>query len=52
MNKIFAALAAASLLAACGQSTDTTEAPAPAAPLKSGIERTGMDTSVRPQDDY
>ncbi len=52
MNRIFVALAAASLLSACGQGTDTTEAPAPAKPLKSGVELTGMDTSVRPQDDY
>lgn len=52
MRIFFAAIAAASLLAGCGQSTDTTEAPAPAAPLKSGVERTGMDTSVRPQDDF
>jgi predicted metalloendopeptidase len=52
MKKIFTALAAASLLSACGQGTDTSETPAPAAPLKSGVELTGMDTSVRPQDDY
>jgi putative endopeptidase len=52
MNKTFLILAAASLLAACGQGTETTEPAVPAAPLKSGVELTGMDTSVRPQDDY
>ena len=50
MNKTFATLLATSLLAACGQGTET--AKAPAAPLKSGVELTGMDTSVRPQDDF
>jgi len=52
MNKILAALAAAAFLAACGQETAPTEPPAPAEPLKSGVELTGMDTTVRPQDDY
>ena len=52
MNKIFLTLAVTSLLAACGQATETAEPAAPAAPLKSGVELTGMDTSVRPQDDY
>jgi putative endopeptidase len=52
MNKTFLILAAASLLAACGQGTETMEPAVPAAPLKSGVELTGMDTSVRPQDDY
>ena len=52
MNKIFLTLAVTSLLAACGQGTETAEPAAPAAPLKSGVELTGMDTSVRPQDDY
>ncbi len=52
MNKTFLILAATSLLTACGQETETTEPAVPAAPLKSGVELTGMDTSVRPQDDY
>jgi len=52
MNKIFLTLAVTSLLTACGQGTETAEPAAPAAPLKSGVELTGMDTSVRPQDDY
>jgi predicted metalloendopeptidase len=52
MNKILAALGAAAFLAACGSETAPTEAPAPVEPLKSGVELTGMDTSVRPQDDY
>jgi predicted metalloendopeptidase len=52
MNKILSALAAAALLVACSQDPATTEAPAPAEPLKSGVELTGMDTSVRPQDDF
>jgi predicted metalloendopeptidase len=52
MNKIFLTLAVTSLLAACDRGTETAEPAAPAAPLKSGVELTGMDTSVRPQDDY
>ncbi len=52
MNKIFLILAVTSLLAACGKGTETAEPAAPAAPLKSGVELTGLDTSVRPQDDY
>jgi len=52
MNKILALALSAALLTACGQETATTEPAAPPAPLKSGIELTGMDTSVRPQDDY
>jgi putative endopeptidase len=52
MNKILLTLAVVSLLAACGQGTETAEPAAPAAPLKSGVELTGLDTSVRPQDDY
>jgi len=52
MNKILAALTAAVFLAACGSETAPIEAPAPAEPLKSGVELTGMDTTVRPQDDY
>jgi predicted metalloendopeptidase len=52
MNKIIAVALSAALLTACGQETATTEPAAPPAPLKSGIELGGMDTSVRPQDDY
>jgi predicted metalloendopeptidase len=52
MNKILAALGAAVFLAACGSEPEPTEAPASAEPLKSGVELTGMDTSVRPQDNY
>jgi len=50
MNKILSALAALFLVAACSQDSTTPEAPA--APLKSGVEMTGMDLTVRPQDDY
>lgn len=50
MRKIFAALTTTALLVACGQDTSTTGAPTVA--LKSGVELTGMDTSVRPQDDF
>jgi putative endopeptidase len=52
MNKILTALAALFLVAACSQESTTTEPAAPAAPLKSGIETTGMDLTVRPQDDF
>ena len=52
MNKILAALAAAAFLTACGSETAPTETPAPTEALKSGVELTGMDTTVRPQDDY
>ena len=52
MNKILSALAALFLVAACSQESTTTEPEVPAAPLKSGIETTGMDLSVRPQDDF
>jgi len=52
MNKILAALGTAAFLAACGSETAPTEAPAPIEPLKSGVELTGMNTAVRPQDDY
>jgi putative endopeptidase len=52
MNKIILTVAVTSLLAACGQGTETAEPATPAEPLKSGVELTGMDTSVRPQDDY
>jgi len=52
MNKILSALAAVLLVSACSQDTATTEPETPPAPLKSGIELTGMDLDVRPQDDY
>ncbi|MGI9272174.1 MAG: M13 family metallopeptidase [Woeseiaceae bacterium] len=52
MTKILTAFAAALLMAACGQDTAPTEPAAPPAPLKSGVELTGMDLSIRPQDDY
>ena len=52
MKKIFAALTTVALLVACGQDTAPTQAPAPAEPLKSGVELAGMDLSVRPQDDF
>jgi predicted metalloendopeptidase len=52
MNKILPALTALVFLAACSQESTTSETSAPAAPLKSGVETTGMDLSVRPQDDY
>ena len=50
MKKIFAALATATLLVACSHDNAPTDAAAAA--LKSGVELTGMDSSVRPQDDY
>jgi predicted metalloendopeptidase len=46
--KYLSILMMAALLAACNQVTET---PAPVA-LKSGVELTGMDKSVRPQDNY
>ena len=52
MNKPSLALAALLLVAACSQDSTTNEAEAPASPLKSGVEMTGMDLTVRPQDDY
>jgi len=52
MTKTLAALAASFLIAACGQESTTSETEAPAAPLQSGIETTGMDLTVRPQDDF
>ncbi len=56
MNKILIILFAVATLTACSQEPASSEPPveAPAAqqPLKSGVELTGMDTNVRPQDDY
>jgi predicted metalloendopeptidase len=52
MNRIIALALSASLLTACGQEPAATEPAPPPAALKSGVELTGMDTSVRPQDDY
>ena len=56
MNKLITALALAMLLAACGPDSQTGVPAAPGAAqepaLKSGVDTEGMDTSVRPQDDY
>ncbi len=48
MKTIVSVLAALMLVSACGQE----QASEPATPLKSGVDLTGMDLSVRPQDDY
>ena len=53
MKDICIVLAGAILLSACQPATDSAEAAAkPAIPLESGIDFAGMDTSVRPQDDF
>ncbi len=53
MDRLYTALAAACLLAACnGEPTPQADAAAPATALQSGIDFAGMDTSVRPQDDF
>ena len=53
MKNICIVLAGVFLLSACQPSTDSAEAAArPAVPLESGIDFAGMDTSVRPQDDF
>jgi predicted metalloendopeptidase len=52
MKKLITALAAAALLTACGKEPAPPVAEAPPAPLKSGVDLAGMDTSVRPQDNY
>ncbi len=53
MRKPCIVLAALTLLSACQPASDSTEtATQPAAPLNSGIDFAGMDTSVRPQDDF
>jgi putative endopeptidase len=52
MKTLISALAAAALLTACGKEPAPPTAEAPAATLKSGVDLAGMDTSVRPQDDY
>lgn len=51
MNKTLSALAAVLLMAACGQETASVDTGTPLA-LNSGVNLSGMDTSVRPQDDY
>jgi len=53
MNKLLFSASALLMLAACGQEQATTEPTADEAPgLKSGIDVAGMDTSVRPGDDF
>lgn len=52
MKKILLAVVTTTLFGACNQSPAPTGTPAPAAALRSGVELTGMDTTVRPQDDY
>ncbi len=53
MYRLCTALAAAALLAGCnGDPAPTADAAAPAATLASGIDFAGMDTAVRPQDDF
>jgi len=48
MKQIFSACVAFMLVAGCGQQ----QSAEPEATLKSGVDLTGMDLSVRPQDDY
>ena len=46
-------LAGFAVLSACQPASDSVETAAePAPPLNSGIDFAGMDTSVRPQDDF
>ncbi len=53
MKKLILGASALFMLAACGQEPATTEPMADDAPgLKSGIDLEGMDTSVRPGDDF
>ena len=53
MKKLLISASALFMLAACGQEQATTEPTADEAPdLKSGIDVEGMDTSVRPGDDF
>ena len=53
MNKLCVLLTGAVLLQGCQPSGETVETAAePAKPLSSGIDFEGMDTSVRPQDDF
>jgi len=53
MKKLLLGASALFMLAACGQEQATTETTADEAPgLKSGIALEGMDTSVRPGDDF
>lgn len=51
MNKTFIGAAALLLLAACGQQADERVAESPRE-LSSGVDLAGMDTSVRPGDDF
>lgn len=53
MKKLCIVLACTVLLWGCESRTSAPEVLAePVADLKSGVEMTGMDTSIRPQDDY
>ncbi len=54
MIRSFSLLAASLMLFGCGQTDTPDEAQTdqPALPMNSGIDRAGMDLSVRPQDDF
>ncbi len=54
MNKRFAYLATGFLLFGCSQTNSPADGQtdAPTKPLNSGIDRAGMDLSIRPQDDF
>lgn len=53
MNKLFSVVAATALLAACSQPADeSAKAEVAEKPMASGIDQSGFDTSVRPQDDF
>ncbi len=52
MNKGIISVAALLFVAACGQTADEAAPAAEAKPLVSGIDLDGMDTSVRPGDDF
>lgn len=52
MNNPLFALVALLLVAGCSQDSTTKESADPAVPLNSGVETTGMDLTIRPQDDY
>ncbi|MGI9219914.1 MAG: M13 family metallopeptidase [Woeseiaceae bacterium] len=52
MKKILTAAAALLVVSACSQDAASPEPEASAVPLTSGVEMTGMNLNVRPQDDY
>jgi len=52
MNKLCIALLGAAVLSGCGNKTDSAPSAALQPALKSGVEMTGMDLKIRPQDDY